>query len=448
MKHAKAHPTLLYTYGFFVLILSLLFIEFATSYVIKAYFLHWLILASVLTLCFSPLGNKKLIANRHEKPRYPLWSWLTRLFALQLSLFLVFIGMLLVPAHWLLLSFTIQPLTINPLTTTLLKQYALLPWAIYALYAGGFSYISYIENQDAYASNLVSPLFKQKSASLFSIALNLQARSAVFMVLATTFAFMTLLMATTVTPRAIPLLTGFHIKTLIIIFILILAGFTPPFKKVIKNLLNPKLPLPVTTATTLILFALLIWSLNAFFGEIGEKPIKVPDLIQWFERKNAVKLWLIFSAGWWIGWTPLIAGHIARLSRGYRIRSVFLATLTLPFLSTILIIWFPETLSIFQDYPIISSLLSIIAFFYLLALLTEKTALPMMIRSYLPKRDSYKRRDHYFYFRKLFQVMLVVIYLYLPAGIAITVFMTFMLTLSFTLQVPFAIITLLKKFNN
>jgi len=447
MEYAKAHPKLLYGFSLIAAIVGFLLIAFATPYVVDAYYAHWLVLAVVITLCASPFGNHKLAANASEKPRHDVWHWLLCLFLLELSLFFIFLGMTLVYLHWLPVTTTSHPFAIGQTLTALLEYDGLLPWAIYALYAGRLGFISYVKNEEAYSGDLILPLLNKKPGSLFSTVLNIQARSATFTVIATTFAFMTLLIAVIITPRSMPLLTGFHGKTLIIVLALILLGFTPPFKKILKALLNPKIPLFISTTTTLTLFAILIWLLNVFFGHIGQAPIKIPDIIQWLERKNPNTLWIIFSAAWWIGWTPLIAAHIAKLSRGYRIRSIMLATLILPLLFTLLIIEFPAVSRSFQHFPLTVSIVALIAFVYLLAILTEKTVLPMMIRNYLPKRDLYKRRDHYFYFRKLFQIMLMVIYLYLPAGISVTVFVVFMLSLSFTLQIPFNLITSLCQFN-
>lgn len=447
MKYEKAKSKLLYSYGVVVLIVTLLLIEYATPYVVEAYHLHWLILVIVLMLCFSPFGNMKLIAKSQEKPRHSFWRWLGQLFLLQISLFFVFIGMTLVFSHWLPLTSPSHPLVITRYFETFLKHDGLFPWALYALYAGGLGYISYIKNEDAYISSLALPFFKAQPTTLLSNILNMQARSAAFIVLTATFAFMTLLIASVITPPSMPLLTGFHGKTLIIITALIVLGFTPPFKKIVRKLLNPKIPLWIATATTLILFALLIWLLNAFFGHLGEAPIQVPSFIQWLERKNPNQLWLIFSAAWWIGWTPTIAAHIARLSRGYRIRSILLATLVLPFVFTLLLIEFPAILSIFDNLPITASFIAIIAFMYLLMILTEKMVLPILIRSYLPRRDLYKHRDHSFYFRKSFQMMLVLTYLYLPTGMSITMLVIFSLTLSFTIKIPFDAVMLLLKYN-
>lgn len=445
MEYAKAHSKLLYIYSFIILIITILLIELASTYVIKAYTIHWLALAVALIICFSPLGNRRLVATENEKPRHTAGQWIKSLFMLQVALFFVFIGVTLIFSYWLPLTSPMHSQALTKTLNTLLKQDGVLPWGIYAIYASGLGYISYIKNEDAYTSELLTPLIKTKPGELLANVLNIQARSATFIVLTITCAFITLLLAVTITPKSAPLHTGFHAKTLIIITALVILGFSSPFKRVVRKLLNPKIPVWLSTSSTLILFSLFIWLLNALFGHLGQTPIPVPAFIQWIESKNPLNLWLIFSAAWWLSWTPMLATHIARLSRGYRIRSLIITTLILPTLFTLALIKYPNHLDIVYHYPRTSSLIAIIAFIYLITILMEKTTLPLLIRTYLSKRDAYKRRDPIFYFRKLFQIMLVIIYIYLPTGISVTTLILFAMSFSFTLQTPFvAILSLFK----
>jgi len=434
MKYEQPHLRLLYGGSLPFVIVAFLLVEFATPYLIKAFYFHWAALAIVILFCCLPFANQKLAATSNEKPRYSFHSWLIRLFSLQLSLFFVFIGIATVFTYWLPPQGSIDPAAISQSLHTFLKCDGLFPWALFALFAVRLGYVSYIQNQDAYLSHLSIPLFNSQPNKLIGMILNLQARLATTTILATSFAFMILLVVSLLLPKAAPFHPGFQIKTLVIITALILLGFSPVFKKISQHLLNPKLPLWMTLFTTLILFALVIWLLNALFFHAGQFNVEVPALIQWLERKETTSLWLIFSAVWWLAWTPLMSIHFARISQGYRIRSLMLAMLFLPALLTLLITVFPNSAHVFQHYPVAFSLVAILAFLYLLIQITEKTKLPMLIRSYLPRRNHYKRRDHYFYFRKVFQIMLIVIYLYLPAGMAVTAVLLFVLVFPFMLQ--------------
>ncbi len=448
MEYAKAHTKLLYGIGFSIAVVSLLLIEFASHAVMKAYWIHWLVLVTVLVLSISPFGTIKLTTKATDKRQRHFVSWLAQLFLLQLTLIFVFIGIALVFSHWLPLT-TQEPHSniMYQTTETLLYHNGLFPWAIYALYAGQLAYISYIKHQDAYIHTTLFPLLKSNAKTVLGTVLNVQARAATFIVIAITFGFMTLLIASVTMPHTTPLLTGFCIKTMIIAFMIIVFGFTKPFKKINKQLLNPKIPLFISTITTLILFAFLILLMNTLFSHLGQLSLTPPRLITWLERKNSMTLWIIFSSAWWIGWTPLIAAHMAKYSRGYSIRTLMLSLLILPSVLALFIYLFPEIFNTLSQAPLITSLLSLLAFIYLLIVLTKKKVLPMLIQCYLPRDDFYKHRDPYFYFRKLFQIMLVTIYLYLPSGISIIVLVIFILTLCFTLQIPISMLASLAKLN-
>lgn len=436
MKYQKPHTKLLYLGGLVVILTGIALVSFATPYIPKAYLANWGVLAIILLVCITPLGHKKLVATKNEKPRHNFVPWLLRIFALETSLFLTFLGILQVCAYGLPVITPQHPSLFLQTSKTLFIQLGLFPWTIFALFAGRIGYQSYCKNKDAPTSVLAAPLFSCEPESLGGLVLNLESRVATMAALSTSFAFMTLLILSLITPPNLPFLTGFHAKTTIIAMAVILFGFTQPFKRLFARLLNPKIPLFLSLIIVLVIFAVFMLLLNALFFGLGKTPIHMPAIIQWIEDKNWVTLWIVFSLTWWACWTPLITSHIARLSRGHRIRSTMIATLVLPAFFTCLLVLFPgEITSLLNKHPYLLSLIALAGFIYLLWRLTEKTVLPILIRSYLPKRDYYKRRNHPFYFRKVFQLMLIFIYLYLPAGIAIISVVLFATTLRFATQI-------------
>jgi len=436
MKYEKPHTKLLYLVGAAVVLIGIALISFATPYIPKAYLANWGILAILLFICITPLGHQKLVSTKNEKPAYPFVPWLLRIFALEASLFLTFLGIMEVCTQGLPVITPPRPNLIFQTSEIIFVQLGLFPWTIFALFAGRLAYQSYCHNKDATMSLLATPLFPCSPNKLGGMILNLEARTATVMVLSITFAFITLLILSVITPPQLPFLTGFHGKTTIIALAVIIFGFTTPFKRLLTRLLNLKIPLFIALSIVLVILAVFMLLLNALFFHLGQSPIHMPKIIQWIEDKNWVTLWVVFSLAWWAAWTPLMASHIARLSRGHRVRSTMLATLVLPAFFTLLLVLFPNGMAGFlNNYPYLLSLCALAGFMYLLWQLTRKTMLPTLIRSYLPKGDHYKRRDHYFYFRKIFQGMLILIYLYLPAGIAIISVVMFATTLRFTTQI-------------
>ena len=442
MKYQKPQTARMYGYGLIYVVISILLVAYATPYIYKAYLGNWAVLAVALLICVTPFGNKKLVAEKKEKPRHAFLPWLCRIFILELALFFIFLGVVEVCTHWLPALTTLQPNALAQANQLFFRKLGLFPWAIFALYAGRLGYISYCENTDAQMSEVLKPLFRYKDDDTLSISFNLNARLATTIALSTTFAFITLLIVALIEPRDFPFLTGFHAKTTVIILALILFGFTPPFKRLLKHLLSPKIPLFLSILSVLVLFTVIMLLLNGLFFHSGTAPIKIPGVIQWMEKKSWSTLWIIFALSWWICWTPLMASHIARLSRGYRVRSTIIATLILPAVFCSSLWLFPNAMAnALGQHHYLISLLALAAFVYLLWRFTEKTVLPMLVRSYLPKRDQYKRRDHRFYLRKVFQTMLIVIYIYVPAGIPITCLFVFALVLPFTVEVIFSVVS-------
>ena len=437
MKYNKPHTRLKYQLGLSVALLTIILMYFFTAYIPKAFYANWAVLAVCVLICLSPFGHKKLVAEKDEKPRRKFMSWVLQIFALETALFAIFLGIIEVCSHTLPVLTSAQPNTAFQTNQFFFIHLGLFPWAIFALYAAGLGYISYCKNKSASMSQLLSLLFHHKPAGVLDVTLNVQARMATIGTISISFVFITLIIVKLITPSDMVFLTGFHIKTMIIIMALLLFGFTSAFRHILKKqLLQPKLPLFISLTSMTILIAVFIILINALFYHLGATTIHIPVIIAWLQEKNWMTVWLVFAACWWIGWTPVIAAHIARLSRGYRIRSMVIVSLLLPAIFSLSLYFFPGKLHHFLNHShLFISFLAIAGFIYLLWRLTEKSVLPILIRSYLPARDEYKRRDHYFFFRKVFQVTLMMIYLYLPAGLTLLSVLLFFTVLSFSLQI-------------
>jgi len=437
MKYNKPHTRLKYQLGLTVALLTIILMYFFTAYIPKALYVNWAVLAVCVLTCLTPFGHKKLIAEKHEKPKHTFINWVSQIFALETALFAIFLGIAQVCSHALPILTSVQAQAIHHSNQFFFLKLGLFPWAIFALYAAGLGYMSYCNNKSASMSQLLNPIFHHKPAGVLDIALNVQARMATITALSVSFVFITLTIVKLITPSDMVFLTGFHIKTMIIIMALLLFSFTPAFRHILKKqLIQPRLPLYISLASMTVLIAVFIIFINALFYHLGVTTIHIPIVIEWLKEKNWMTVWLIFSACWWIGWTPVIAAHIARLSRGYRIRSMVFVSLLLPVIFSLGLYSSPGKLNGFLNHShLFISLLAIAGFVYLLFRLTERTALPILIRSYLPARDEYKRRDHYFFFRKIFQVTLMMIYLYLPAGLTLLSVLLFFTVLCFALQV-------------
>lgn len=416
------------------LVASFLLIEFANTWVIETFYLHWFFLLGALTICFMPFGQKKLASTAREKPRHTRTVALTKLIFLQLSLFMIFIGMTLVYAYWLPVSRTSHPFAIEITTNALLRHDGLFPWGIYALYAITFAYFAYVKNQSADASTLPSHLFNKGPQSVMSRLIRFQSSLAMKTSLAFTFALMTLMLAVLTLPEGSPLLTNLHLQTILIVAVLAALLISKASKVILKILLQPKIPHYICILTTLVLFATIIWLLNTAFVHLGQRIFHIPKTIHWLQRVKQSNLWTILAASWWIALTPVIASQIASLFRGYRVRDIIIACLLFPIALVILITLAPGFLGFITTHPRIFSWISLLALGYFLYVMTEKSNLGMLVKANLPKKDEQQRVDHYHYFREIFLMMLVIICLFLPLGISLVVFVIFIASLFIFLQ--------------
>ena len=55
-----------------------------------------------------------------------------------------------------------------------------------------------------------------------------------------------------------------------------------------------------------------------------------------FVQKNGSNIFVFFTGGWWISWSPFVGMFVAKVSRGRSIKDFILYTLTLPCLYSFL----------------------------------------------------------------------------------------------------------------
>ena len=55
-----------------------------------------------------------------------------------------------------------------------------------------------------------------------------------------------------------------------------------------------------------------------------------------FDQKNESNIFVFFTGGWWISWSPFVGMFVAKVSRGRSIKDFILYTLTLPCLYSFL----------------------------------------------------------------------------------------------------------------
>lgn len=431
MKAVKVRRDLLWIFTPLNLIISFTLIWFFAKETLKAAPITWIGLIIAIILFFTPLAKRRLIGASAEKPRYAFWPWLLRIFWLQFCISAIYLGIAQIVGLSLPTLSIPHPALFIHTAPYFLFHLGLFPWTFIALVAVGMGYYSYRKDQDAYINTVLFSLFKSGPQQSIGLIVNSLAKQATITVFATSVAFMILLMADLVIPRSIPIPSGFHAG--VMVFLLVLLGFV--FTAVGRRYLSRFLSRKISPVTSFLLLSLAITGLIILMSLLFQttKPVsiptdKLPTILIALKKKDWMSMWNLFSITWWFAWTPLLGAHVAKLSRGRSIRSILIATLILPILLAIyfIIVHHHEVL-LFRHHRILIEIIAVIGFVGLLALICKRENMPMLILSYLPKRDKLKHRDHYLYFRKFTKLLTIVFYLFLPAGFVALTVVTFIL---------------------
>ncbi|MBS0352105.1 MAG: BCCT family transporter [Proteobacteria bacterium] len=383
---------------------------------------HWLSLAAVLIICFSPLGNKKFGTDQGVQKRYQWWSWLWQVFFLQGCLGAIFFGILVTCAIKVPVLTPAQPQLLQNSWYQLLISQGLFPWAVVGLLAITFSFWSYQKNQDAYFASLIKTL-NQKA--LIEIIINFFGRCSTVFVYCSTLCLLGLLWASFI--GNLPIAVGFALAPLITSLILLLFTLSKLYRRTINKLFSQGLPLFIALFFWVIFFAVAIWLVNGFVILVAHSQFPAPKLLSYWLKQPWTKLGLIFINSWWLLWTPITAITIARISRGYSVRSILLAILILPLLAAV-------TLRLtaghsWQLPPLAAGIASGIGLLGIFWMTLRKTGIPAFILTYLPRRDHYKFRSYRRTLVQLTKIAVIIFFIYMPSGIVVIHFFAFCLAL-------------------
>lgn len=459
MKIVVSRPGLLITSVIASFILAFLLLWHFTPQIITAYKLYWLFPIMTIFFLITPYGSRRLQSDSNQSPRYKVVPWLLQIMAVELSLLAVFWGIctiigkvlpVLTTAHPHLFTTTINFLSINT---------GGFPWAGIALLAVSIGYISYHSNQDAYLSSTLNPILKSSTTQTMGIISNFAVRISTLLAISSSIAFISLLMTSLFVPQHTMLsFSGFKPLALIVMFLLLLLVINRRFTQKITAILNKK---QFTPAKLILLFTLcltiVLTLLMLFFGgssiamSTHQGMIKTPFIIQSLLKNGWLTLWKIFAILWWLSWLPLMGVYIAKLSKGYSVRAIILAVITLPLiLSVILFFTQPTTVHAVNSHLLeawATRIIPIIGFLVLIALVVKEKQFPALMLTFLPKQGKIKYRKYNLYLSKLLQFSTAVIYIYLPSDITLLTLIMFvgiLILSALVLLVPFALFKILK----
>ncbi|OGT52835.1 MAG: hypothetical protein A3F17_05440 [Gammaproteobacteria bacterium RIFCSPHIGHO2_12_FULL_41_15] len=422
MKILSPRPKLaLITIGILLIVGITLLWSFITPMVTayRIYVLSWLI---ILLIIASPLGSYRLGSSTKEYPRYAPLSWLLRIIGIELSLIAVFWGVTYV-------SGLVSPVLTSPhvalLTQTwkdILLPMGFFPWASIALVSAAFAYHSYCRHQDTDMSTTLYPLLPLKTKDTLSIISNNTVRALTLLILASTLVFMSLLLTSLFVPEHVLMsFTGFHMTSLVVLFILLVSVVNKRFRqKIYTQIVEKKTSPSVVFGFFTLIMALTLIVMLLFFGNLHTTSIKMPHVIQVLFNQGWINNWHLFAILWWLAWIPMVGIDIAYVSRGYTVRAVLITTLIIPLLIGTGLFFIPDASSHpIAIHPILWPILiaaSLAGFCYCLVTLASSARFELLARTYLPAdRIKYHAQDRFI--TRLLQTSVLLLYVYLPAGI-------------------------------
>jgi choline-glycine betaine transporter len=418
MKYVKPRKDLMLIFAPLLIIIGILLFSFFPHEVSHFFYAFWLCIPLSVFLIFTKLGNKKL--ENESEPHKPLHflRWFFSILFLEIALTALYLGITEIVGNLL----PINTSTHNTLFLSSLHQFlfhfGLFPWGIYALIAVGMGVLAYQKSIHAFFSEFIKSISHQKAEKSLSLIINVSMRRVVLFGVSTTFMLMTLLLISLFLPINKLVVYGFYPAALLATLFLLLASLSNQAKRIIERIFSNRVPSALMYPVFIIALAFAVLILSAITSQLTKKiaPSIPPTLIQNWIHYNWHTAWIIFSVMWWCSLTPVIAAWIARLSKGYSIRTILIGILILPTIITILLMINPGLISLTLS-PLIIKIIALLSFFIVFPMLINHGNSSYAILSYFPQSGITKYRDEHFFFQRIAQLTTVALYFYLVIGI-------------------------------
>lgn len=397
MEVIKTRKDLLYIVGSSLVLLSILVFFLANSAIHYFFYFHWVFLLISLWLIFTPTGIK-LFGQKKTLGRV---SWLTQIMLCQLCLYGLYFAF----------GFYLQVPSLRETFQQQIGAFGLFPWGIVAVLAYSYAKISYWHGHNAMPHQFTAPRIFTTATDRLGIVFDNTFKFVQSLSLIMTFLLIALFVASLISAKKIPLTFGLASILLFLVLITVVFSFTKSYKKIFTMLFAKPWSISVIMIVTIIGCGILIALFN-FLGNLWHLPIQNPPMILYLQNFDQHQLWTIFSACWWLGFTPLVSLFIAKISAGYTCRSMTIAVFILP-----LIIFSLSSLNFPATTLPLMLTLGIVSFIGLTLLLINKSMLSPLVLNTLPKQGGEKFRNPEFLIRKLIQVCWVFLYLFIPIGL-------------------------------
>ena len=299
-------------------------------------FLVWLI--------FSKYGKLRL-GNPEDRPEYSNFSWIAMLFSAGVGVGLIFWGVAEPILHFMETPYLTEPGSADSVRTALgisTMHWGIHGWACFSLVALAIAFAAYRLGQPLTVSGGLYGLLGDKVRGNWGKAVDFFSAFATIAGISTTLGLGVMSVA-----YAAEYLFGMTNTMIlnVIIMILMCAVFILSSAAGVKRGMARLSTLNVYLSIAMMFLILFLgptrFILNCVTLNIGGYLTNLPYMSFWTDPVNQtgwLSWWTVFYWGWWIAWTPFVAGFIAKISKGRTVREFLIGVLLVPTALTIL--WF------------------------------------------------------------------------------------------------------------
>lgn len=440
MKTMKRHFGLYYGISFVLMALTIAMYVSKPALLVSFPWLNQIALALAVLLVVTPWGSKKPDAPPAAK--LSLLPWLGSIVTLECALLLLYFAIAQFNHYFVILDHA-STAPLIPDLQKLFWQFGLYPWALIAIFAVSFALHAFGKQQDTYLGNLVT--FGKKKQEATSVIVNATGRAATIAALASTLVITTFIVTSIATSiDYLKNISGFTGASMGLSFLMLFLALR---RNTNAALLQVNKYRPAMGVMLLVVIWCIILTLAAIIVHYsGNGENLTPSLVQAIIDKGWPLHWQLFSQLWWLMFVPITAIFIARISRGYTVRAIILATLALPALiSCFLLLPISGRFQYINFAPLWLVQASAVAgCLLLIRALFRKQDLPLTILTFLPKPDNEKPRNEDIFQQRLKKMCGIFFYLFIPAGFFVTAILMALIILPMTIIILAIYLTLVK----
>ncbi len=420
MEIIKTRKDLLYIAGTGFALIGIIIFLFFMPLIPKVFYGHWIFLLVALVFCLLPSSKTSFGKARQYSPL----RWISLIFLMQVSVLFLHLGIF------------------QQAYSAELVHYGLFPWGFVAILASAFAGVAYLRQENAFANALLSPLVKSSVDKPSGIIINNALKFFQSVSLLITFALMILLVDRIIgfnptPPYSEPL-------PLFALLILILFSFSKIYNRLITRIFA--YPTWIVVCVVIVVLGFILAGLHAISsGTHFSMPL--PGFFAKLQTYPQALLSNMASSGWWLCLSILMSLFIGRISGGYSRRALIAATLMLPLALAVFLSVFPS-LEAESIPPFLRDALGIFGFISCSLLFMNTKMLSPLVLTYLPKNGGSKYRNPEFLMRKLIQMTLIFLYIYLPIGVFVSAGFMFAVIFPFMIFACLLLINFCKNISN